>query len=150
MNEDHRPAIDGDPVQVVAPEELFYEILLRQRAERAKFIAILETMEKQTPVLEGKPSSEDLLKVMRLEHGGRAARPDRRTSGRYPPGNEAKPGWFAKSHRLLQDGVIDRCGFHRWPDNQLRGVLQSLTGAGSSPVANLESARRLKIRSSPR
>src|SRR5205807_5555323 len=29
-------------LQVVSPEELFYEILLRQRAERAKFLAALE------------------------------------------------------------------------------------------------------------
>ncbi len=29
-------------LQVVSPEELFYEILIRQRAERAKFVAVLE------------------------------------------------------------------------------------------------------------
>ncbi len=39
-------------LQVVSPDELFYEILIRQRAERTKFLAVLETVEKQTPVLE--------------------------------------------------------------------------------------------------
>src|SRR5205807_6688195 len=57
-------------LQVVSPDELFYEILIRQRAERAKFLAVLETTEKQTPVLAGQPSAEDLLRVMRLQHSG--------------------------------------------------------------------------------
>ena len=55
-------------LQVVSPDELFYEILIRQRAERAKFLAALETMEKQTPVLAGKPSTDDFLRVMRVQH----------------------------------------------------------------------------------
>ena len=46
-------------MQVVSPDELFYEILIRQRAERAKFIAVARGREKQTPVLAGPPSSED-------------------------------------------------------------------------------------------
>ena len=44
-----RPIQRRSQLQVVSPEELFYEILLRQRAERAKFLAVLETVEKQTP-----------------------------------------------------------------------------------------------------
>ena len=34
-------------------------------AERAKFLAALELVDKQTPVLAGRPSSEDFLRVMR-------------------------------------------------------------------------------------
>lgn len=37
--------------QVVTPEELFYEILMRQRAERAKFNAALEAAKSQTDAL---------------------------------------------------------------------------------------------------
>src|SRR5262249_48887179 len=33
-------------LQVVSPDELFYEILIRQRAERAKFLAMVEAQEK--------------------------------------------------------------------------------------------------------
>src|SRR5262249_37504190 len=48
------------------------------------------------------------------------------------------------SHRLLQEGVIDPLrALTAGPMNQLRGVLQTLAGAGSSPGANKESARRL-------
>ena len=47
-----------------------YEILIRQRAERTKFLAALETAEKQTAVLAGSPSVEDYLCVVRLEHSG--------------------------------------------------------------------------------
>src|SRR4029077_11302909 len=55
-------------LQVVSPDELFYEILIRQRAERAKFVALVETQEKQAPVLASEPSSEDLVRVMRIQH----------------------------------------------------------------------------------
>jgi hypothetical protein len=49
-----------------------------------------------------------------------------------------------KSHRLLQEGVIDPMrALTAGPMNQLRGVLQTLTGAASSPGATREVARRL-------
>ena len=49
-----------------------------------------------------------------------------------------------KSHRLLQDGVIEPLrALTAGPMNELRSVLQALSGTGSSPVANLEAARRL-------
>ncbi len=44
--------------QVVTPEELFYEILMRQRAQRAKFAAALETAKSQTEPLAGLPTAE--------------------------------------------------------------------------------------------
>jgi hypothetical protein len=44
--------------QVVTPEELFYEILMRQRAERAKFAAALETAKTQTEPLAGIPTAD--------------------------------------------------------------------------------------------
>ena len=69
-------------LQVVSPDELFYEILIRQRAERAKFLAALETMEKQTPVLAGKPSTDDFLRVMRVQHA--ASRSLTRSPGEWP------------------------------------------------------------------
>ena len=36
-------------MQVVSPDELFYEILIRQRAERAKFVAVLEAAREADP-----------------------------------------------------------------------------------------------------
>lgn len=44
--------------QVVTPEELFYEILMRQRAQRAKFAAALETAKSQTEPLAVLPTAE--------------------------------------------------------------------------------------------
>ncbi|MGP0064590.1 MAG: hypothetical protein ACLQGP_13455 [Isosphaeraceae bacterium] len=131
--------------QVVAPEEMFYEILLRQRAERAKFIGVLDIMEKQTPVLAGKPKAEDLVQVMRIQHS--AARQLEQIGNRVADTlQEMKLNQVGspKSQRLLQDGVIEPMrALTAGPMNELRTVLQALTGTGSSPVANLESARRL-------
>jgi hypothetical protein len=132
-------------LQVVAPEELFYEILIRQRAERAKFLAVLESLEKQTPVLAGEPSAADYVRVMRLEHTG--SRQLEQIAGRIGDTlQEMKLNQVGspKAHRLLQEGVVAPLrALTAGPMSQLRGVLQSLAGARSSPGANPEMARRL-------
>ena len=132
-------------LQVVPPDELFYEILIRQRVERTKFLAVLETVEKQTPVLAGNPTADDYLRVMRLEHSG--ARQLDQISGRIGDTlTEMKLNQIGspKSHRLLQEGVIDPIrALTAGPMSQLRGVLQTLAGAGAIAGANKESARRL-------
>ncbi|HJT36555.1 MAG TPA: hypothetical protein VJ783_31320 [Pirellulales bacterium] len=51
--------------QVVTPEELFYEILMRQRAQRAKFAAALETAKSQTEPLAGLPTAEVAFALVR-------------------------------------------------------------------------------------
>ena len=91
--------------QVVSPDELFYEILIRQRAERAKFLAVLEALEKQTPVLAGQPTADDFLRVMRLEHTG--SRQLDQIAGRIADTlQEMKLNQVGspKSHRLLAAG----------------------------------------------
>jgi hypothetical protein len=132
-------------LQVVSPDELFYEILIRQRAERAKFLAVIESLEKQTPVLAGEPRADDFLRVMRLEHAG--ARQVDQIAGRIADAlQEMKLNQIgsAKSHRLLQEAVIDPLrALAAGPMNELRGMLQALAGAGSSPGATEEAARRL-------
>ena len=95
-------------VQVVSPDELFYEILIRQRAERAKFLAALEAIEKQTPVLAGQPKSADFLKVMRVHHTALAQLDQ--IAGRVADTlQEMKLNQVGspKSHRLLQQAMID-------------------------------------------
>ena len=81
----------------VSVDELFYEILIRQRAERAKFLATVEATEKQTPVLASTPSAEDYVNVLRSLHTAQpAARPDRRPDRRHAPGDEAEPGGLSQ------------------------------------------------------
>jgi hypothetical protein len=132
-------------LQVVSPDELFYEILIRQRAERTKFLTVLETTEQQTPVLAGQPSADDYLKVMRQQHSG--ARQLDQIVGRIADTlQEMKLNQIGspKSHRLLQEGVIDPIrALTAGPMNQLRSMLQTLAGAGSSPGASKEETRRL-------
>ncbi|HUY32313.1 MAG TPA: hypothetical protein VMV69_05995 [Pirellulales bacterium] len=53
--------------QVVTPEELFYEILMRQRAERAKFAVALETARSQTEILAGPLDDERAFSVVRKQ-----------------------------------------------------------------------------------
>ncbi len=49
-----------------------------------------------------------------------------------------------KSHRLLQEGVIDPIrALNSGPVSELRGVLQSLAGSGPRTQADAEKARRL-------
>ncbi len=132
-------------LQVVSRDELFYEILIRQRAERTKFLAVLETAEKQTPVLAGNPSGEDYVRVMRSEHSG--SRQLEQISGRIADTlQEMKLNQIgsAKSYHLLQEGVIDPMrALTAGPMNQLRSMLQALAGVASSPGATKEAARRL-------
>ncbi len=132
-------------MQVVSPDELFYDILIRQRAERAKFVAILEAAEKQTPVLAGSPSSDDFLRAMRVMHSG--SRGLDQIAGRIADTlQEMRLNQIGspKSHRLLQEGVIDPIrALNAGPMNELRAVLQSLAGAGTKAGANREAAREL-------
>ncbi|MHC5542142.1 hypothetical protein ACYOEI_28305, partial [Singulisphaera rosea] len=132
-------------LQVVSPDELFYELLIRQRAERAKFVTLLETLEKQTPVLDGNPSAEEIVKISRVEQ----------SAGRQVDQVAAKIGdallemklnqiGSPKSHRLLQDGILTPLkALSQGPVNELRGVLQNLAAGSSTPTANKDSARKL-------
>jgi hypothetical protein len=133
-------------LQVVSPDELFYDILVRQRAERTKFLAVLEAAEKQTPVLDGSPTADDYLRVMRVEHAG--ARQLEQISGRIADTlEEMKLNQIGspKSHRLLQEGVIEPIkALNAGPISQLRSMLQTLAGAGATPGATKDSARRLQ------
>ena len=132
-------------VQVVSPDELFYEILVRQRAERAKFLTALEAVEKQTPVLAGQPTAADFQKVMRVHHTG--ARQLEQIAGRVADTlQEMKLNQVGspKSHRLLQQAIIDPIReLAAGPMNQARSVLQALSGAASTPGASEADARRL-------
>jgi hypothetical protein len=132
-------------LQVVSPDELFYEILVRQRAERSKFLSVLETVDKQTPVLAGNPTADDFVRVMREQHSG--SRQLDQIAGRIADTlQEMKLNQIGspKSHRLLQEGVIDATrALTAGSMSELRGVLQALTGAASTAGANKEAARRL-------
>jgi hypothetical protein len=132
-------------LSVVSPDELFYEILVRQRAERSKFLTVLETAEKQGPVLAGQPSADDLLRVMRAMHAG-SRQLDQIAARITDSLQEMKLNQIGspKSFRLLEEGVIEPMrNLNSGPMSQLRGMLQTLAGAGSTPGASRESARRL-------
>ena len=132
-------------MQVVSPDELFYEILMRQRAERSKFVAVLEAAEKQTPALAGSPAPDKYADVMRGLHAG--SRQLDLIAGRIADTlQEMKLNQVGspKSHRLLREGVIDPIrALNAGPVGELRGVLQSLSGTGTKAKADAESARRL-------
>jgi hypothetical protein len=132
-------------MEVVSPDELFYEILIRQRAERAKFVAVLDATEKRAPALAGSPKAEDYLGVLRGLHAG--SRQLDQIAGRIADTlQEMKLNQVgsAKSHRLLQETVIDPIhALTAGPINDLRGMLQSLAGSGPKTGADAESARRL-------
>ena len=132
--------------QVVPANELFYEILIRQRAERAKFVAVLEATEKQTPILAGTPGADAYAGVMRGLHV--SSRQLELIAGRITDSlQEMKLNQVGspKSHRLLQEGVIDPIrALNVGPMTEIRGVLQSLAGTGPrKPEATPEAARKL-------
>ena len=96
-------------------------------------------------MLAGQPPVEEIVRVMRLQHSG--TRQLEQIAGRVTDTlQEMKLNQVgsAKSHRLLQEGVIDPLrALNAGPMNELRGVLQTLSGAGTTAGASLESARRL-------
>ena len=133
-------------LQVVSPDELFYEILIRQRAERSRFIAVLESVEKQTPILASQASQDDLGRVLRTEQVS-ARQLDQVASRIVDTLQEMKLNQIgtAKSHRLLQDAVIDPIkALTAGPMNQLRGALQSLSGTATASNESREVARKLQ------
>ena len=129
-------------LQVVSPDDLFYEILIRQRAERAKFVAAYEAAEKLTPTLAGTPTVEDYTQASRALHTG--TRQLELIAGRISDSlAEMKLNQVGspKSHRLLQDGVIDPIlALNAGPASELRKTLQALSG-GSQGSGNAEAAR---------
>ena len=96
-------------LQVVSPDELFYEILIRQRAERSKFMTVLELVDKQTPVLAGNPTADDFLRAWHAISTGRVSSTrSPAESPRLCQEMKLTSDRVPKSHRLLwQDGVID-------------------------------------------
>jgi hypothetical protein len=131
-------------LQVVSPDELFYEILIRQRAERAKFLTVLDSEEKQTPVLASSPSADDLMRVMRVQHTG-SRQLDQIGARVADTLQEMKLNQVGspKSYRLLQEGVIDPLrALNAGKLNALRGALRSLAEQGPKPGADRESVRK--------
>ena len=130
--------------QVVSPDELFYEILIRQRAERAKFLAAYEAAGKLGATLAGTPSAEDYTAAARSLHGG--TRQVELIAGRIGDSlAEMKLNQVGspKSHRLLQDGVIDPIlALNAGPAAEFRTTLQALA-AGSKAQGDAEKARQL-------
>ena len=128
-------------LQVVSADDLFYEILIRQRAERSRFMAALETAEAQAPALEGSPTPEAAVGVMRAQHS--VTRQVEQIAGRLDDAlQEMKLNQIGtpKSHRLMQEAIIDPMRrLAAGPLNELRGTLQALASNGNDP----ESSRTL-------
>jgi hypothetical protein len=129
---------------VVSPDELFYEILIRQRAERAKFVALVDAAEKQTPALEGDAKPEEAVAIARA--GQSATRQVGQIAGRIADAlQEMKLNQIGspKSHRLLQDGVVDPLrALAAEPLPQLQAALQALAAADAKGPARDEARRR--------
>ena len=117
---------------VVSTDELFYEILIRQRAERAKFLALVEAADARAPTLDGTPPREVYNESARGLHN--AARQIDQIATRISDTLlEMKLNGIGspKSHRLLQDGVIDPLrALSVGPLNDLRTMVQGLVGGG--------------------
>lgn len=132
--------------QVVSPDELFYEILIRQRAERARFIGVLDAVDKQTPILASQASSEDLTRVLRTEQSS-ARQLDQIAARITDTLHEMKLNQVGtpKSHRLLQESIIDPLkALTAGPMNQLRGVLQSLSSMATASNESRDASRKLQ------
>jgi hypothetical protein len=129
---------------VVSPDELFYEILIRQRAERAKFLTIVDASEKRTPTLEGDPGPEEAVAAARAVQS--AARQVDQIAGRIADALlEMKLNQIGspKSYRLLQEGVVDPLrALASGPMPQLQSSLQALASGGSKDAAKDEARRR--------
>ncbi len=132
-------------LQVVSADDLFYEILIRQRSERAKFVATFDATQKLAPNLAGMPSAEDYTKVSRAFHTG--TRQLEQIASRVSDSlAEMKLNQVGspKAHRLLQDGVIDPIlKLNSGPGAEFRAALQPLCNTGARSAADAEKARRM-------
>ncbi len=135
-------------------DELFYEILIRQRAERAKFVAAYDAAAKLKPTLAGTPTVEDFTGASRALHTG--TRQLELIAGRISDSlAEMKLNQVGspKSHRLLQDGVIDpilalNAGAGERAPGDPAGPGRGLEGAGGrreGPRRHGEVVARMKV-----
>jgi hypothetical protein len=131
--------------QVVTPEELFYEILMRQRAERAKFGAALESAKAQIEPLAGLPTAEVAFGLVRKHQV--VARQVWQVANRLEVTltemalNELGS---SQARELLQTKVIDAIRqMHGEPMTRQRAALESVA---ADPAANepLVEARELQ------
>ncbi len=134
-------------LQVVSPDELFYEILIRQRAERAKFVAAYDAAGKLGTTLAGTPSGEDYTNASRSLHTG--TRQLELIAARITDSlQEMRLNQVGspKSHRLLQDGVIDPIlALNSGPSGELRSALQALAGSGGKPSGKVDADKARQL-----
>jgi hypothetical protein len=130
--------------QVVTPEELFYEILMRQRAERAKFGAALESAKAQTEPLAGVPTADAAFALVRKHQV--IARQVWQVANRLEltlTEMELNDLGSSQARELLRTKVIDAIRqLHSEPMTRLRVALESVA---ADPSANepLGEAREL-------
>ena len=132
-------------MQVVAPDELFYEILVRQRVERAKYLAALEAAEKLGATLEGSTAPDAYAAAARGLQAG--TRQTDQIAGRIADTLQEmtlNQVGSPKSHRLLREGVIEPIrALNAGPAAELRDALRALAGSSAKAGASPEAARRL-------
>jgi hypothetical protein len=132
--------------QVVTPEELFYEILMRQRAERAKFGAALETAKSQIAPLAGLPPADVAFGLVRKHQV--VARQVWQVANRLEITltemalNELGS---AQARELLQTKIINAIRhLHAEPMTRLRVSLESVAADPEGATESLVEARELQ------
>lgn len=132
--------------QVVTPEELFYEILTRQRAERAKFAAALETAKSQTEPLAGVPSSDAAYGLVKKHQviARQVWQVAKQLDGTLEEMSLNELG-SPQARELLKTKVIDAIRqLHGDPMVRLRADLERVAADPEGSVEALESARGLQ------
>ncbi|HVW39393.1 MAG TPA: hypothetical protein VHB99_18880, partial [Pirellulales bacterium] len=127
--------------QIVTAEELFYEILMRQRAERAKFAAALETAKAQSEPLAKSPTAEQIGAVARKHQ--LVARQAWQTANRLEATLEEMTlndlgGQQARD--LLKTKVID--GIRQLHSEPMARLREALDAAAADPGAEQLAAAR--------
>ena len=132
--------------QVVTPEELFYEILMRQRAERGKFAAALETAKTQTEPLAGIPTADVAFGLVRKHQV--VARQVWQVANRLEVSlteMALNDLGSTQARELLQTKVIDAIRqLHGEPMTQLRVALEAVAADPEGAVEPLAEARELQ------
>lgn len=126
--------------QVVTPEELFYEILMRQRAERAKFGAALEMAKGQAETLAGVPTPDAAFGLVRKHQV--IARQVWQVANRLEitlTEMALNDLGSSQARELMQTKVIDAIRqLHSEPMTRLRVALESVAAdpAANEPLAD--------------
>lgn len=132
--------------QIVTPEELFYEILMRQREQRAKFVVAIGQAQAQAAAIEKLESLDGIPPIARVNQAlGRQARQVAGVLDATLREMQLNDLGNPTAWQLLADRVIRPLGeLHDGPFEQLRSQLERMRSGEAIDPADRDGALKIQ------